>query len=261
MTFRTKSIKVMETNKGQLEIFNYLSKGNQFVLYVFKRISKVSQAVYIITDIIKDTEPLKWTLRSVASEMVSLKHFLNESDVFYHLERMLLELEGLLDFARHTKVLSDMNVAVLQDQIKCVVSEIKEGEQSVAYPSKLGQSFFDVARPAATLPKLPSDPDKINTQKQHKSHKGHNVLYDFYVGDPQKVKLGKPSNDASPDKGHRREDVLKIIRDKGAVTIKDITEQVKSWSEKTVQRELTAMVVQGVIKKTGERRWSRYSAV
>ena len=249
----------MESNKGQqLEVFSYLSKGNQFVLYVFRKTTKVSQAVYIITDTIKDIEPLKWTLRKVASETASLKYFLDEQNVFNSLEKMLLELEGLLDFARKGKVLSDMNVAIVQDEIKKLVLETRESKGGF-YGGHINLQFFDVSKPAPVLPERPPE-SHTGEAIQHKSHKGHSVLYDFYVGDPQKVKLGKPSNVVSQDKGQRREEILKIIRIKGAVTIKDITEQIKDCSEKTVQRELTVMVLQGIIKKSGERRWSKYSA-
>jgi len=42
------------------------------------------------------------------------------------------------------------------------------------------------------------------------------------------------------------------------LTIKDFTKNIKDCSEKTIQRELLAMVAKGVLKKEGERRWSKY---
>ena len=40
--------------------------------------------------------------------------------------------------------------------------------------------------------------------------------------------------------------------------IKDIVMSITGCSEKTIQRELSALVAQGVLKKIGEKRWSRY---
>jgi len=40
--------------------------------------------------------------------------------------------------------------------------------------------------------------------------------------------------------------------------IKDITSLIGDYSEKTVQRDLVALVKAGVLKKEGERRWSKY---
>jgi hypothetical protein len=43
--------------------------------------------------------------------------------------------------------------------------------------------------------------------------------------------------------------------------VKDVSAVVKDCSEKTLQRELLALVAQGVLKKEGERRWSSYVLV
>lgn len=57
----------------------------------------------------------------------------------------------------------------------------------------------------------------------------------------------------------RRDRVLGIIRDKGQVTIKDVSTAITDVSEKTIQRELIALVSEGIIVKEGERRWSKYT--
>ncbi|MES2059910.1 MAG: hypothetical protein V4438_02690 [Patescibacteria group bacterium] len=234
-------------NKGQeLEIINYLSRGNQFVLYIFRKISKVSEAVYIVTDMVKDAEPIKWSLREVASESVSLKHFLSERSVFNAVERMLLELEGLLDLAHRVRVLSDMNAILIQNEIRKIVAEIKESSKGGGYESLVSPLFFEVPKPAP----------------KEESHKGQHVLYDFYNTQTKnlpRTPKQKISPVSSDDKGQRRQKILSIIKQKGLVTIKDIMLSVRDCSEKTIQRELTQMVLEGVLLKTGERRWSRYS--
>lgn len=65
-------------------------------------------------------------------------------------------------------------------------------------------------------------------------------------------------------KAERRAEILSIIKDNGIpATITDIKSRARgplaSQSEKTLQRELFAMVIEGVLNKTGEKRWSRYS--
>lgn len=57
----------------------------------------------------------------------------------------------------------------------------------------------------------------------------------------------------------RRTRILKLVKDSGEVTIKDISNHFPELSEKTIQRELIAFVDSGVLKREGERRWSRYS--
>jgi predicted DNA-binding transcriptional regulator len=57
----------------------------------------------------------------------------------------------------------------------------------------------------------------------------------------------------------RESKIMDVIRMKGKVSIKDISEAMPDVGEKTVQRALTSLVTRGVLKKEGERRWSRYA--
>jgi DNA-binding transcriptional ArsR family regulator len=67
-----------------------------------------------------------------------------------------------------------------------------------------------------------------------------------------------PQKKQSPKK-NRRAQILAILQEKDTVTVKDIAQEITDCSEKTLQRELVALTQQGVLKKYGERRWSRYT--
>jgi predicted HTH transcriptional regulator len=56
----------------------------------------------------------------------------------------------------------------------------------------------------------------------------------------------------------RREVILALLKHKSPITVKDVGETIVDCSEKTLQRELVALVQEGVLKKEGERRWSNY---
>ncbi len=62
-----------------------------------------------------------------------------------------------------------------------------------------------------------------------------------------------------PPSVDRRERIKTIIEAKGEATIKDISEIVGDVSEKTIQRELQSMIEDNIVKRQGERRWSKYS--
>jgi len=49
------------------------------------------------------------------------------------------------------------------------------------------------------------------------------------------------------------------LKNQSNLTIKDFSKVITDCSEKTIQRELLDMVEKGIIKKEGERRWSKYS--
>jgi DNA-binding transcriptional ArsR family regulator len=57
----------------------------------------------------------------------------------------------------------------------------------------------------------------------------------------------------------RRDAILSILGSKGPSYIKDISTLVRDVSEKTIQRELGALVQEGKVTRTGERRWTTYA--
>lgn len=65
--------------------------------------------------------------------------------------------------------------------------------------------------------------------------------------------------EASTDNNDRRERIKVVLGAKGEATIKDITDIITDVSSKTIQRELNAMIEDSIIKREGERRWSKYS--
>lgn len=52
--------------------------------------------------------------------------------------------------------------------------------------------------------------------------------------------------------------ILDFIKKNKRSSIKDIAAVIKGCSEKTIQRELGALIEQGLVRKVGERRWSVY---
>ncbi|NBD73640.1 DeoR family transcriptional regulator [Patescibacteria group bacterium] len=77
---------------------------------------------------------------------------------------------------------------------------------------------------------------------------------------PARAQPSSQAHDRSRSKARdRRAQILGLLQRKDSVSIKDVTEVITDCSEKTIQRELLALVESGVLKKEGERRWSRYS--
>jgi hypothetical protein len=101
-------------------------------------------------------------------------------------------------------------------------------------------------------------------------YKGHqNSTLSDTKNPPKKdniLKTNKPKVYISnTDKRQNRKDlILNFITEKridgqtDGVMIKDIMGKIKDISEKTLQRELSALVAKGVLKKIGDKRWSRY---
>ncbi len=95
--------------------------------------------------------------------------------------------------------------------------------------------------------------------------------YKVAVAAPEAPKADRPravaadrvaaSSAAGDEASDRRERVKVVLRAKGEATIKDISDIITDVSSKTIQRELNAMIGDNIVKRQGERRWSKYSLV
>lgn len=60
-------------------------------------------------------------------------------------------------------------------------------------------------------------------------------------------------------KEERKENILKILKQKRDASINDISALFKDISTKTIQRDLNDLIDEGLIVKEGSRRWSKYN--
>jgi len=79
---------------------------------------------------------------------------------------------------------------------------------------------------------------------------------DINLSDRLSFKNPKP---VVKDKGNRQEIILSLLKKNKDLGIKDFATSISGCSEKTIQRELASLVSKGLITKTGEKRWSKYS--
>ncbi len=97
--------------------------------------------------------------------------------------------------------------------------------------------------------------DKIDVKQEEVKDKNstHAVLMEH---------VARPSNTLASSfqmkKLSRREQILALFVRGVDVSIKDIATRIKGCSEKTIQRELNALLYDNIIERIGEKRWSRY---
>lgn len=78
----------------------------------------------------------------------------------------------------------------------------------------------------------------------------------------KKIGGSTPASSTSGTSGDDRRDRIKaILQAAQKASIKDITDTIKDCSEKTIQRELNAMIKDNLVSREGERRWSTYSYI
>jgi hypothetical protein len=238
-------------------------------LFLIKKTEKISIATYMLTDFIPESQSIKNSIKDNIHQILNSVFDLwsqrtNRTNIITSIKASYLKLETQLTLAQISGFISDMNTEVLKSEINTVLKSVDELERDLSDEKggEIKQNFYYVdSRIKRTYTKeTVPESNVFDTTKQ--SPKVNNVLYkqeraNSLVGNEKIVKsvLDKVHVSSNED---REEKVISIIRQNKNVSIKDISTQILDCSEKTIQRTLNKLIVEGKINKTGERRWARY---
>ncbi|MSR87722.1 MAG: hypothetical protein EXS69_00955 [Candidatus Zambryskibacteria bacterium] len=204
---------------------------------IFTKTQRISSAMYFVTSFFDDREPLKWRLRTLALDLAG--------DMVKDKFNISKEILSLFTIAKNTNLISEDNHSIL-------VAELSKLGKEVENP--LYQMFFH---------EVPSGERILPPQNMTGTIKDKNVMREQGVvkHEVRAVALNKPLKEfgvVSVKKNSRQGAIIGLLKRKREIMIKDIAPLVTGCSEKTIQRELLAMVADGILRKIGEKRWSRY---
>ncbi|MFA5842009.1 MAG: hypothetical protein WC835_03575 [Candidatus Paceibacterota bacterium] len=241
---------------------------------ILSKAEKLATATYMVTDLIPLTDPIRTKIKECVLDFLSDIHVANNAlwseraFLYRQVISVTDELCGLLGVASSVGFVSGMNYAILRSEysnLKWLISSVDEVRGSVGSAFTLREEFFAGDK---MIPAPPGQSDAMIPRAEE--HKGQNTIKDnidtrlsfmpkLKIGSSTEIQMVQRNIQSIQTKNKRREGILKILKKKKDVTIKDISETVPGCSEKTIQRELLSMVASGVLKKEGEKRWSRYS--
>jgi len=203
--------------------------------FLLEKVERVVTAIYLVTSLMIDNEPLKWKIRDVSLETLSQAHLGATSRVIDNVE----SLKDLVSLANRSALISPMNSEMLQKGLQYLANMVS------------GRAIFDEKF-------LISGNEESVPDSQIKDRKvQEEINVDKYIPKGQVSDFKKTFN----RKDKRRDRILEALRRKRESSIKDIARAVKGCSEKTIQRELNVLIAEGKVNKKGERRWSVYSAI
>ena len=248
----------------------------------YTKTNKLITALFMVTDIMDKDEPMRNKLRFLGTGIIS-DMYLNPADS----DKKVSEILTLLDITKEIRMISEMNANILKkefEELQKAVRVFAPKKSPIWLEEFLKDEEKDVEPFIRTSPAFPprighSNPTRIGVQKGSTlmkalrgvsmSDKGHSAS--------QVKKTSVPTHDIHSNsfnyemlRNKRREEIVSIIKNKlsvfpesGGATITDIKNSAEgplvSCGEKTLQRELISMVQDGVLYKTGEKRWSKYS--
>ncbi len=277
------------------------------------RNEKLASAIFLLSDHIKDNEPVKNSLRQNATELITCYaknipikrtfsaaqsfgpndhgHVVLDQSYSYSLQidkvhrfydtvfQYISALTALVAVGQRSGMISSTNAEIMNQNLKSTLNELQlvysRTVSPVPFESLMGSDFArgpvleegvrqsEVARMKSTP--HARKPQTVRALSGHstddgKSHADSGVLAkESSTGGVDTATSERLSQDEKVKV--RQQHIVDFIKGHPASTISDIIAVVTGYSEKTVQRELINLIGQNVLRREGERRWSRYSVV
>lgn len=236
-------MKDIYNNHKDIGLFN----NGDYLVFSFKKTERIVSAIYLVTSLIKDSEPLKWELREASMSLISLIASLNGSEsvdknlMFQNYFSTSVQVMSFLTICNKSGHISEMNYSIIIKEIESLLNFLKEQSRIATHTAGyiLSDSFFETDH-------------VLSSQKPTVTGSSHIV----------KPLIKKDSiNDIKDRKSSRKDSIISLLKKSSDLTIKDFVKVIPNCSEKTIQRELIDLVDSGVVVRKGERRWSTYSLV
>jgi hypothetical protein len=245
--------------------------------YIYKKTEKIVTAIYLVTNFMTTEEPLKWSLRNSATDLLKSvmafsKMSLSDREIRVHeINAHILETSSLFDLGFRSGFVSNMNYNILNFEISKLSVALSTYQKDAISSNK---SLFDAEYFKVHKNEEFDLKEKMNVSKKHENikdiykgqndYKGqnNNVFYNTPKNKPENTNLSNSSKSKKRPKKtntERRNIIIAEIKKLGDVSVKDVSKVLPGVSSKTLQRELLSMVDDGLLIKKGERRWSRYS--
>lgn len=256
-----------ERNERRADI-RAIFKGQTERAYLFGKLEKLAHAVMLLTsrsdrDAFSLIERLELSVLDSVREAAALAVHADHSP----LSSILLELVSLLRLGATAGLISEANAQVLVDEYLKILGRLAapsvqgivlSQDELLAEPMTGDPDSLKQDRPLlpSSIDDLFSaeDPSKRMAQRRE-TFKGHPQRKATSPIRKSHQLEGKAGSAGVSDRSQR---IVAIVKDKGVVSIGDVSAIITDCSEKTIQRELLSLVAQGVLKKEGERRWSTY---
>lgn len=212
---------------------------NKRLFFVLKKTEKITSALYLVLSFSGENDPLTKKLRLEGVLLLSRVAELSQgarSSAVQVLAGQIAKLTSLIEVARFSGLISEMNASVLIREYGLLHTLLVEGQTS--FYEKSAQIKDLVKDNEESMHGAVNRTVQANTKtdvKRQEANKGQNIRH-----------------------SDRQETILKLVREKGRVTVKDVADVIRECSEKTLQRELVSLVSSGKLRREGERRWSSY---
>lgn len=238
-------------------IFSNIFEKDIRRVYIYKKAERLAKAIHLITPAFRHSPALRDRLDLIAVGIVDAA-ILPMSAARSNLSRELLALSSVLAIARTGGLLSDMNADLISREAHALLQEVAAYEEPRVFLED-APSLAELAKGAHAT----STPTPIERRLERAgfgttpANTAASDTSDTSKGHPQGQSKGQQKD--NPASANRRDAIIGVLRTKGSLSIRDISSVIRDVSEKTIQRELQALVNERKVEKSGERRWTVYT--
>lgn len=215
-----------------------LIQDDIYYKYIFKKTERIVSVIFYVLNSVPETKKSQTHIEDIQHAARALHDAILQSletrayaaeDVVRGVAHALVSLESKLTVAQVAGVLPVATKEVFSAEIDTVLRGMNKYIQHESEGAFFADSPKDVVTPPA--------------QAQPKAERASS----------------SKSSTSTSSTASRRLRIAEILEAKGEASIKDIADNFTDVSEKTIQRELNLMIEDNLVKRQGERRWSRYS--
>ncbi|KND46815.1 MAG: hypothetical protein AB199_00040 [Parcubacteria bacterium C7867-004] len=239
------------------DIFSSVFEKDIRRVYVYKKAERLAKAIHLIAPAFINSGSLRDRLDRVSVHLIDAA-ILPPVASREALSRELLALSSLLSIARTGGMLSAMNAELIAREAHTLLQEVATYEEprlvleEVPTLSMLAKTVAESEGKSASrlrsLARVMYDPEVAGGEETQ--DKGH--ITDIKDNARNQTSTASKVSD-------RRDAILSVLRLKGPSSIKQLSTVIRDVSEKTIQRELGALIAEGRVLRAGDRRWTTYS--
>ncbi len=245
-------------------------------VYLYVKAQRLSIALHLITNHIKDIEPAKFEVRKNAISLVENVSKLNRTsekdrqEVIGSIGEMAFAIISIVETLMHVGVVSVDNGSIIKRELVFLVKLADGHVTSTENKGSLDQEVFNVPavqerfetkkvhgelqKKQSRKTPLLENQESVSLGVNEENGQGRNQVFggkkteDFSIGH-----IGQSISD------NRISSIVSLLKVRSGLSVKDFMEVIPGVSEKTIQRELAVLADKGVVIRAGERRWTRYS--
>ncbi len=221
----------------------------------YRRAERIVAAIHLLTNHIDSSEPVCSSIRSgavgILQHMLELRNEMrsSQSSVFTRVQASIRHLISLTRVLTVSGYISIQNATTMVEALDELGNFLTASQRSILSESVAlsREDLLDVRAPILR-----------GQSRQIKDVKDRVEVTDIKTVSVNQLTSVSESN-TQRLVTVRTQNILDALQSGGLMGIKDICAHLPEYSEKMIQRELAELVEGGKVRKSGLKRWSRYS--